>query len=149
MDTESTELLQIFTDKDFKFNYVVQWTSKALEAKNSVKMSLLKRFFDHDKFMGTSAILRSCPKNYKSFAKFEKDYKKWANAKVKEQDRRIKKGEGKMTNKEWHDGMPKFISTLKPKDIRIIFVARNCRTWKFCYDELTVKKFKNIISSLL
>jgi len=144
-EAPQTELLIIFTDKDFRFAWTLEWGIEALRAKASAKSDFLKRVWEQTKINAYARLAEKFPKNWKKFSDYENAHKKWFFGKLKEKNQRIKKGEKPMTEKEFFKGMPRFISKIKPKDVKVIFVARDCKTWLQNFEEATYKKFESII----
>ena len=140
-----TELMVIFTDKDFRFTWAIDWDIEKLRKRASLKPKLIKLFWEQEKLRAYSGIAQKFPKNWKKFSDFQKVHKKWFFTQIKENEERQKKGKLQMTRKEWEKGMPKFISKIQPKDVKVIFVARDCRTWLQNFEDATYKKFERII----
>lgn len=143
-EAPQTELMIIFTDKDFKFTWALDWSIDAVKSKANAKPDFLKKTWSEAKVRAYAGIAQNFPKNWKRFSDFQKAHKKWFFAQMKIQKERQKRGK-LFTEKEWSKNMPRFISKTKPKDIRVIFVARNCKTNLLNFEDATYKKLQLIL----
>jgi len=110
-----------------------------------MKFDLFERIFDNYLGNGISGVLRQFPKNWKSYNQYVKRFEKVMKGKVKEQEKRKKKGKKPMTKAEWRKGVPVFKSLLKESDVRIVVVGNKCWTRLFVAKNLTTKIFQKII----
>lgn len=140
------EMRIVFIDDNFKYSYGVDFSLDALKAKANAKGDFLKRYWEETKLRAYSSIAQKYPKNWKKFSDFQKVHKKWFFEKVAINDKLAKEGKPNMPFSEWKKGMPKFISKITPKNIRIIFVTKDCATWTLTFEKATHKKFEKIIN---
>lgn len=142
-----TELLVIFTDKDFKYSWAIDWDIDKLKLRASQEPKLITALWNQDRIRAFSGLTEKFgAKNWKKTSDFDKAHKKWFFEKTKENAKRRDEGKKPLSQKEYFKGMPKFISKLKVKDVRVIFVKKNCQTNLLKFEEATAKKFIRIIN---
>lgn len=139
------ELIVVFADKDFKVTWAKSWDVASLKTKATMAVKDLKRIWEADKLAGFTAIIKEFPRNWKSTAEFDKAHKKWWFARNAENVKRAKEGKSPLTQKEFFKGMPKFVSKIGLKDVRVVFAAKDCRVWLMKIEDDTFKKFNKII----
>lgn len=142
------ELKITFFDKDFKYAFCDEFDTKRIDGLKKLNKVVFERIFEQYKTNGIMSILTKFPKGWKHYNDYIKEYKKFMTGKIKENDRRIKKGEILMKEKEMRKGIPIFKSKLTEKDIRIILVGKNCMVKLFRFEDFTVKKFNKTIKEL-
>jgi hypothetical protein len=140
-----TELVVIFADKNFKTTFAKEWSLEALQAKASMPSKALKMVWEQDKTTALSTLIKGFPKNWKKISDFDKAYKKWWFGQQKKNQERVKNGKPQMAYKEFQKGMPRFLTTLKPQDIKVVFAAKDCRVWLKNFEEADFKNFERII----
>lgn len=139
------ELMVVFADKDFKVTWAKSWDANALKSKATMATKDRKRIWETDKLTGFTSIMKAFPKNWKSTAEFDKVHQKWWFARNAENVKRAEDGKSPLTQKEFFKGMPKFVSKIGLKDVRVVFAAKDCRVWLMKLEDDTFKKFNKII----
>ena len=144
------ELVITCIHKDFQRAYSQEWRTQDI---NKLKGFMKKRgmFKRHmEQYLGGLAggILRFFPKNWKSYEEYKKEYIKVMETKMKEMERRTKKGEKQMTEKEWNKDRPMFYTTQSEKDLRIIIALKNGDIKALPYNSATVDWFKKLINKI-
>lgn len=136
----------VFVDKFFVKSWSMDYRPEDIARYQKMDKKLFEPIWGQLWNRAVGAILAEYPKGWRSYEAYAKAFEMVMKAKTKENEKLRKKGLPMMSKKEWNKGIPKFDSTLKPEDIRIIVVGQNCWTRLFDAKNLNAKTFTKIIN---
>ncbi len=139
------QLRVIFVDKFFNKSWAIDYRPSDVERYQKMDKKLFVNIWTSIWNRAIGAILAEYPEGWKSYKAYAKKFEKVMKSKMKEAEKRKKKGLPHLGKKAWNKDIPVFKSKLKPEDIRVIVVGQNCWVRIFDAKNLTSETFKKII----
>jgi len=131
----------VFVDKNFKWGCGLSFSNKQLREMMGFKTNELKDYWERLKKYCVKALKLKLLKNFKSYEEYEKALKKFWKKDIK-----------KYKNLPWKEirkKIPEFKSSLKEKDIRVVFIGKKEFSRFLLFKECDYKELKKTIKYYL